>query len=70
MSIAGQFAPVFSAVVVPNAGDPGVPLLLILMLVAGAALGLVVVVLRALHLGSGVQGLERQPGDLLEFVED
>lgn len=39
---------VFSAVVVLNADDPGVPLLLILMLVAGAALGLVVVVLRAL----------------------
>jgi hypothetical protein len=39
---------VFSAVVVLNADDPGVPILLILMLVAGAALGLVVVVLRAL----------------------
>jgi Flp pilus assembly protein TadB len=39
---------VFSAVVVLNADDPGVPMLLIMMLVAGAALGLVVVVLRAL----------------------
>jgi hypothetical protein len=39
---------VFSAIVVLNADDPGVPLLLILMLVAGAAVGLVVVVLRAL----------------------
>ncbi|MDQ0868350.1 hypothetical protein QFZ70_000823 [Arthrobacter sp. V1I9] len=37
----------FSAVVVLNADDAGVPILLILMLVAGAALGLVVV-LRAL----------------------
>jgi hypothetical protein len=37
-----------SAVVVLNADDPGVPLLLFLVLVAGAALGLVVVVLRAL----------------------
>ena len=37
-----------SAVVVHNADDPGVPLLLFLVLVAGAALGLVVVVLRAL----------------------
>ncbi|CCQ45133.1 putative membrane protein [Pseudarthrobacter siccitolerans] len=39
---------VFSAIVVLNADDPGVPLLLILMLAAGAAVGLVVVVLRAL----------------------
>ncbi|MGX1159939.1 DUF2975 family protein [Arthrobacter sp. SLBN-100] len=39
---------VFSAIVVLNADDPGVPLLLILTLVAGAAVGLVVVVLRAL----------------------
>jgi hypothetical protein len=39
---------VFAAIVVFNADDPGVPLLLILMLVAGAAVGLVVVVLRAL----------------------
>ena len=39
---------VLSAVVVLNADDPGVPLLLFLVLVAGAALGLVVVVLRAL----------------------
>ncbi|MET1086973.1 MAG: DUF2975 domain-containing protein [Arthrobacter sp.] len=39
---------VFSAIVVLNADDPGMPLLLILMLVAGAAVGLVVVVLRAL----------------------
>lgn len=39
---------VFSAIVVLHADDPGVPLLLILMLVAGAALGLVVVVMRAL----------------------
>lgn len=37
-----------SAVVVLNADDPGLPLLLFLILVAGAALGLVVVVLRAL----------------------
>jgi hypothetical protein len=37
-----------SAVVVLNADDPGLPLLLFLVLVAGAALGLVVVVLRAL----------------------
>jgi Protein of unknown function (DUF2975) len=39
---------VFSATVVLNADDPGVPILLILTLVAGAAVGLVVVVLRAL----------------------
>jgi hypothetical protein len=39
---------VFSAIVVLNADDPGVPILLILALVAGAAVGLVVVVLRAL----------------------
>jgi hypothetical protein len=39
---------VFSAIVVLNADDPGVPILLILTLVAGAAVGLVVVVLRAL----------------------
>jgi hypothetical protein len=39
---------VFSAIVVLHADDPGVPLLLILMLAAGAAVGLVVVVLRAL----------------------
>lgn len=38
----------FAAVVVLNADDPGLPLLLLLVLVAGAALGLVVVVLRAL----------------------
>ncbi|UEL30494.1 DUF2975 domain-containing protein [Pseudarthrobacter sp. L1SW] len=37
-----------AAVVVLNADDPGLPLLLLLVLVAGAALGLVVVVLRAL----------------------
>lgn len=37
-----------SAAVVLNADDPGLPMLLILMLVAGAAVGLVVVVLRAL----------------------
>lgn len=37
-----------SAAVVLNADDPGLPMLLMLMLVAGAALGLVVVVLRAL----------------------
>ncbi|MEV5053633.1 DUF2975 domain-containing protein [Arthrobacter sp. LAR12-1-1.1] len=37
-----------SASVVLNADDPGLPLLLFLLLVAGAALGLVVVVLRAL----------------------
>lgn len=37
-----------AAVVVLNADDPGLPLLLFLILVAGAALGLVVVVLRAL----------------------
>jgi hypothetical protein len=37
-----------STAVVLNADDPGVPLLLFLLLVAGAALGLVVVVLRAL----------------------
>ncbi|MFD5276411.1 DUF2975 domain-containing protein [Pseudarthrobacter sp. NPDC058362] len=37
-----------SAAVVLNADDPGLPMLLILLLVAGAALGLVVVVLRAL----------------------
>ena len=37
-----------SAFVVLNADDPGLPLLLFLLLVAGAALGLVVVVLRAL----------------------
>jgi hypothetical protein len=39
---------VFSTIVVLNADDPGVPLLLFLILVAGAAVGLVVVVLRAL----------------------
>jgi hypothetical protein len=39
---------VLAAVVVLNADDPGLPLLLLLVLVAGAALGLVVVVLRAL----------------------
>jgi hypothetical protein len=39
---------VFSAIVVLNADDPGMPLLLIMMLAAGAAVGLVVVVLRAL----------------------
>jgi hypothetical protein len=39
---------VFSAIVVLNADDPGLPILLILTLVAGAAVGLVVVVLRAL----------------------
>ncbi|MET4135359.1 DUF2975 domain-containing protein [Pseudarthrobacter sp. PvP090] len=39
---------VLSASVVLNADDPGLPLLLLLVLVAGAALGLVVVVLRAL----------------------
>ena len=39
---------VLSAFVVLNADDPGLPLLLFLVLVAGAALGLVVVVLRAL----------------------
>ena len=39
---------VLSAAVVLNADDPGLPLLLLLVLVAGAALGLVVVVLRAL----------------------
>ena len=39
---------VVSAAVVLNADDPGLPMLLILMLVAGAAVGLVVVVLRAL----------------------
>lgn len=39
---------VVSAAVVLNADDPGLPVLLILMLVAGAAVGLVVVVLRAL----------------------
>ncbi|HEU4668531.1 MAG TPA: DUF2975 domain-containing protein [Arthrobacter sp.] len=39
---------VLAAVVVLNADDPGLPLLLFLVLVAGAALGLVVVVLRAL----------------------
>lgn len=39
---------VLAAVVVLNADDPGRPLLLLLVLVAGAALGLVVVVLRAL----------------------
>ena len=38
---------VLSAAVVLNADDPGLPLLF-LLLVAGAALGLVVVVLRAL----------------------
>ena len=37
-----------AAVVVLNADDPGLPLLLLLVLVAGAAVGLVVVVLRAL----------------------
>lgn len=37
-----------STAVVLNADDPGLPLLLFLLLVAGAALGLVVVVLRAL----------------------
>lgn len=37
-----------AAVVVLNADDPGLQLLLLLVLVAGAALGLVVVVLRAL----------------------
>lgn len=37
-----------SIAVVLNADDPGLPLLLFLLLVAGAALGLVVVVLRAL----------------------
>lgn len=37
-----------AAVVVLNADDPGLPLLVLLVLVAGAALGLVVVVLRAL----------------------
>jgi Protein of unknown function (DUF2975) len=37
-----------SASVVLNVDDPGLPLLLFLLLVAGAALGLVVVVLRAL----------------------
>lgn len=39
---------VLAAFVVLNADDPGLPLLLFLLLVAGAALGLVVVVLRAL----------------------
>ena len=39
---------VLSASVVLRADDPGLPLLLFLLLVAGAALGLVVVVLRAL----------------------
>ena len=39
---------VLSASVVLNADDPGLPLLLFLLLVAGAALGLVGVVLRAL----------------------
>ena len=39
---------VLSASVVLSADDPGLPLLLFLLLVAGAALGLVVVVLRAL----------------------
>ncbi|VXB75983.1 Putative membrane protein [Arthrobacter sp. 9AX] len=39
---------VFFAIVVLNADDPGMPLLLVLMLTAGAAVGLVVVVLRAL----------------------
>ena len=39
---------VVSASVVLSADDPGLPLLLFLLLVAGAALGLVVVVLRAL----------------------
>ena len=43
-----DFPAALSAVVVLNADDPGVPLLLFLVLVAGAALGLVVVVLRAL----------------------
>lgn len=37
-----------AAVVVLNADDPGLPLLLLLVMVAGAAVGLVVVVLRAL----------------------
>lgn len=40
---------VLSASVVLSADDPGLPLLLFLLLVAGAALGLVVVVFRALH---------------------
>jgi hypothetical protein len=39
---------VFSGIVILNADDPGLPLLLVLTMVAGAALGLVVVVLRAL----------------------
>ena len=39
---------VLSASVVLNADDPGLPLPLFLLLVAGAALGLVIVVLRAL----------------------
>ena len=48
IAVAWALLAVLAAVVVFNADDPGLPLLLFLVLVAGAALGLVVVVLRAL----------------------
>ncbi|MFJ6158993.1 helix-turn-helix domain-containing protein [Pseudarthrobacter sp. NPDC092200] len=66
-----------SAVVVLDADDPGLPLLLFLVLVAGAALGLVVVVqngrakaVRFSTLEAMCRVLKCQPGDLLEFVEE